>query len=286
MTERHNHKAWLLLGGCALVICAVFAFIGPIEQDPLYHHFSDTRRWLGIENFGDVASNALFIPAGLYGLWVLRTRAPDPTRLPLAVFFIGVSLIAPGSAYYHWNPTNATLFWDRLPMSAAFMALTAAIITDRINAKIGVRVILPLLIAVGAASVLYWARTEAAGAGDLRAYGLVQYFPMVVIPFVLWLFPKDGVIGWKALGGLFVFYALAKGLDYFDHQVLALLGDVVSGHTLKHSFAALAPVSFVMNLRRSSVVVHGMQGEAFSPPEPSLAQVLTPIKAPQTAIKG
>jgi len=170
--------------------------------------------------------------------------------IPLAVFFIGVIFVAPGSAYYHLHPTNATLFWDRLPMTVAFMGLTAAIITDRVNARFGVRVALPALVVLGAASVVYWYMTEIAQAGDLRAYGLVQYLPMAMMPLMLWLFPKASALGWRALGCVFFFYALAKALEYYDHQVMMLLGDMVSGHTLKHLFAAMAPIALGVHLRR------------------------------------
>lgn len=248
MTDRQ--KVWLLIGTCALLIGAVFAFLDPVAQNPGYHHFSDGRKWLGIENFGDVVSNALFVPAGLYGLWVLSKRTPEPTRIPLVVFFIGVILVAPGSAYYHLHPTNWALFWDRLPMSVAFMGLTAAVITDRVNAGFGVRVALPTLIVLGAASVVYWYMTEMAQAGDLRAYGLVQYLPMVMIPLMLWLFPKTSTLGWRALGSVFVFYAVAKALEHYDHPVMIQLGGAVSGHTLKHLFAAMAPIALGVHLRR------------------------------------
>lgn len=247
MTDRQ--KTWLLIGTCAFFIAAVFAFIDPVAQHLGYHHFSDGRKWLGIDNFGDVMSNALYIPAGLYGLWVLSKREPEPLRIPLAVFFIGVILIAPGSAYYHLHPTNWTLFWDRLPMTVAFMGLMAAVITDRVNARFGVRVALPALIALGAASVVYWHLTEMAQAGDLRAYGLVQYLPMVMIPLMLMLFPKSSALGWRVIGSVFAFYALAKALEHYDHQVMTQLGGVVSGHTLKHLVAALAPIALSVNLR-------------------------------------
>ena len=248
MTDRQ--KIWVLIGACAFIIGAVFVFIDPVAQNLGYHHFSDGRNWLGIDNFGDVVSNALFVPAGLYGLWALSKRTFEPTRIPLAVFFIGVIFVAPGSAYYHVNPTNWTLLWDRLPMSVAFMGLTAAILTDRVNARFGVRVALPALIVLGAVSVVYWYMTEIAQAGDLRAYGLVQYLPMAMIPVMLWLFPKVSTLGWRALGSMFVFYALAKALEHYDHQVMTQLGGVVSGHTLKHLFAAMAPIALGVHLRR------------------------------------
>lgn len=244
MTQRQ--KVGLLLGVCGFIIAAVFALVPPLAQDLSYHHFSDPRTWLAVPNFGDVMSNAPFVAAGLYGLWVLSRRPAQPARLPLLVFFIGVILVAPGSAYYHWAPDNATLFWDRLPMTVAFMGLAAAVLVERVDAKVGVCVALPLLLAVGVASAVYWRVSD-----DLRAYALVQFLPMLAIPAMLWLFPSgSALIGWRAIGGVFVFYGLAKVTEHFDAQVLDLLGGTVSGHTLKHLFAAMGPVAMVMNLRR------------------------------------
>ncbi|PYU18912.1 MAG: hypothetical protein DMG30_26090 [Acidobacteria bacterium] len=105
-----------------------------------------------------------------------------------AVFFLGVALTSIGSAYYHWAPDNGRLVWDRLPMSIAFMSLLAAIITERITVNAGLRSLLPLM-ALGIASVLYWHLTELKGQGDLRLYGLVQFYPVMAIPLLLTLFP-------------------------------------------------------------------------------------------------
>lgn len=247
MSERQ--KIWVFVGVCFGLVAAMFAFVPPIPQDLAYHHFSDRRGWLGVPNFGDVMSNAPFLLAGLYGLWVLSKRRAEPARAPLVVFFVVIILVGPASAYYHWTPDNWTLFWDRLPMTVAFMALTAAVIADRIDARVGVRYALPLLILVGVASALYWRQTEAVGAGDLRAYALVQFLPMVAIPLMGWLFPKFATIGWRAIGAAFVFYGLAKVTEHFDHQIMELLGGAMSGHTLKHLFAAIGLAVFAYALK-------------------------------------
>ena len=46
----------------------------------------------------------------------------------------------PHSRYYHWKPTNATLVWDRLPMTLAFMTVFAIMIDERLGAGIGGKV--------------------------------------------------------------------------------------------------------------------------------------------------
>ena len=63
----------------------------------------------------------------------LRRFRHDPTTF---VIFLGIFLTGFGSSYYHWDPNDDTLFWDRLPMTLCFMAILAASIEERIS-KIG-----------------------------------------------------------------------------------------------------------------------------------------------------
>jgi len=246
MSERS--KLWLLVGITFGVIVAVFALVPPLAQPQTYHDFADPRGVWGIPNFGDVMSNTPFFFAGLFGLWVMLKRVglgpwSEDARLPLAVFFTGVFLVAPGSAYYHLAPDNATLFWDRLPMTVAFMGLMAAVITDRVNSDKGVRIVLPALIIFGAGSAIYWHITD-----DLRAYLLVQFLPVLIIPLIMLLWPHGKWITWRAILGVFVFYTLAKLTEHFDAEVLELMGGAISGHTIKHVFAALGPVAVACTL--------------------------------------
>jgi hypothetical protein len=81
-----------------------------------------------------------------------------------------------GSGYYHVDPNDRTLFWDRLPMAVGFMAILAIAIEDRLDTKAGAFLLWPL-IAIGVISLLLWRWT-----GDLRLYGWVQFFPCVAVP--------------------------------------------------------------------------------------------------------
>jgi len=241
-------KLWLVSVIALSSIAVMFVFVAPISQPLAYHDFSDPRGWLGMPNFGDVVSNVPFVIVGLYGVWVVSKRTDPGTwlqdaRLPLVVFFVGVALVGPGSAYYHWAPDNATLFWDRLPMTVGFMGLLSAVIWDRI----GMRSALPVLVAVGVLSAVYWHITD-----DLRAYILVQFLPVLLIPLIMGLWPHGKWITWRAILGAFVFYALAKLTEHFDAEVLALLGESLSGHTIKHLFAALGPLAVALSLRNQS----------------------------------
>jgi len=167
-----------------------------------------------------------------------RTRFEfSSERWPYAIFFSGMLLAAAGSSYYHLAPDNERLFWDRLPMTIAFMALVAAQVADRISVKVGLALLLPLLL-VGAASVIYWRATERAGAGNVMPYGILQGYTVVMLVLMAWLQPSRYTRG-HDIYWVFAAYVVAKILEAFDSAVFAL-GHVVSGHTLKHLAAAVA----------------------------------------------
>jgi hypothetical protein len=247
-------RTWLLVALSALMVGAT-ARVPPVPQDPAYHHFADARSAFGVPNLLNVVSNFPFLVVGALGfLFLARDRrrgghtafVTPGERRPYWLFFAGVGLTSVGSAYYHWWPDNATLFWDRLPMTIAFMALLASVIGERVSRRAGARLLWPLVL-VGAASALYWHLGEQRGIGDLRPYGLVQFGSMVLVLLILVLFPPrytrtaDLVIamGW---------YAAAKTFEYLDHEFLALTQ--VSGHTWKHLASAAAAYWILRMLER------------------------------------
>lgn len=244
-----------LLIGSLLAAIVGMLLIDPIPQDVGYHAFADTRGHGGIHNFADTISNLGFLIVGLAGLWC--TAGPGSRSLfadrreatPYLVFFIGVAAVAIGSAYYHLAPDNGRLFWDRLPMTVGFTGLFAAFIADRIAPR-AITWLLPLLVLSGVASLLYWDVTEAAGRGDLRFYALVQFYPVLALPLICWLFPRGRLTCGRHLTGIAGFYLLAKLLEHFDHQIFDLLGGTISGHTLKHLAAATAAGLVIAMLHR------------------------------------
>ena len=226
--------------GLALMAAVVAAWIPPVAQDPAYHRMADGRTLLGVPNALNVLSNVGFVLVGALGCWGLRgARAPfldRRERWPYRVFFAGLLLTGLGSAYYHLAPDNARLVWDRLPLAMTLMALFAAIIAERLSVRTGL-LLLPLLAALGAGSVLVWYQGELLGSGDLRLYGMVQFYPLLAVPILLLLPPRYSGGGW--LLGAILLYALAKAFEALDAPIFGL-GRAVSGHTLKHLFAALS----------------------------------------------
>jgi hypothetical protein len=242
MSRKNPVPALLLL----TATMAVVVLLAPRTSQPLsYHHFADQRSWLGIPNFGDVASNLLFAIFGIWGLWFLLRLTPQELAVRFAdsrerwfyVFvFLGLLLTAVGSSYYHLAPDNNRLVWDRLPMTIVFMSLVAAVIAERNSIRVGLW-LWPILLAIGVLSVLQWHWSEMRGAGDLRFYAAVQVYAALVL-LVMTFFPTKYTRG-KELGVVVALYVVAKLLETYDKQIFAL-GHLVSGHTLKHLAAALA----------------------------------------------
>ncbi|HEY4380559.1 MAG TPA: hypothetical protein VGN01_09455 [Acidobacteriaceae bacterium] len=235
----------MVLAAVVVGMVVVDLRLPPIPQPLSYHQFADQRSWLGIPNFGDVVSNIPFAIVGLLGLvFVLgsgqerleRCFVDGRERAFYVILFAGLVLTAFGSSYYHLHPDNARLVWDRLPMTIVFMSLIAALVAERISLSAGLR-LLPVLLLIGAGSVMQWYWSEMRGAGDLRFYATVQAFSVVFLLVALLFSPRytrgaDLVV----VAG---FYVLAKALETYDRQVFRAL-HVVSGHTLKHLAAACA----------------------------------------------
>jgi len=235
----------------AVLIAGVFLLGDPVPQDPAYHAFSDVRNLFGIPNFWNVISNLPFLVIGAAGLWFLRHDAErvcmQGNALAYRVFFAGILLTAFGSAYYHLAPSNQTLLWDRLPMTIGFAGLLTVIIAEFISSNAARRLLLPLL-GIGLGSVFYWAWSETQGAGDLRPYAIVQFLPMLLIPAVL-LTHKPAIGDSRYFWWMLVFYVIAKVFEFMDPSILAL-GNLISGHSLKHLAAAMTPAVFLYALTR------------------------------------
>ena len=232
--------------GLTLLCTVGLFFLPPIAQPLEYHQFADSRLFLGIPNFLDVFSNLLFLIAGLYGLKLLfdprhgREKALFESRQEIVaytLFFAASLLTCFGSVYYHLAPDNASLVWDRLPMTLMFGSFLSIVISERINQRAGF-MLLPVLIVLGIFSVYYWYKTELMGAGDLRLYLLVQFFPAILILYMLFFLPSRYSLA-NRLGWVLVIYALSKVVEFFDRDIFGMQ-QWLSGHTIKHLLAALA----------------------------------------------
>ena len=128
-------------------------------------------------------------------------------------------------------------------MTFAFTALFAAVLGETVSTRLGHRVLLPALL-LGVFSVFWWQRHD-----DLRPYFAVQALALAGVPALLALFPKYGDGRSWLVAGLGC-YGLAFAAEHSDSAFFAFTGDLVSGHSLKHLFAALACAAVAAMLRQ------------------------------------
>ncbi len=245
--SRSDEVSWWRIAAVflpGLLIGLYFLLTTAALPQPLsYHDFADKRVLFGIPNVGDVLTNLAFILVGAWGLWFLA----QPGRMHAAFvdareqglfqwFFAGVLLTGFGSGWYHLAPDNDSLVWDRIPMAISFMSLVAIMLAERVKLSLGLALLMPLM-GTGVGTVIWWIWTEHVGHGDLRPYLVVQFYPMITIALMLLLLPAPYTRG-NDYWGLFVFYAAAKVVEVFDHDIYALTHGLISGHNLKHLFAA------------------------------------------------
>jgi hypothetical protein len=131
-------------------------------------------------------------------------------------------------------------------MTIVFMPLAAALIAERINIKLGLR-LLPVLIAIGVGSVIQWHLPEQRALGDLRFYAAVQLYALLALLAALLLPPRySRGSDLLAVAG---FYVLAKILEAAGRQIFSL-GNLLSGHTLKHLAAGAAGICVLRMLKK------------------------------------
>lgn len=232
-----------VFAGLTVVSLGGLLLLSPVAQDQSYHQFADRRAVFGIPNFWNVVSNLPFLAVGAVGLRRFRN---NPATV---VFFLGVFLTGIGSSYYHWDPNDKTLFWDRLPMTLSFAAILALVVEERVNAKAGAVLLWPAF-AIGLFSLLLWRWTD-----DLRLYFWVQFFPGLAVILLFLLYPPKytGTHYWIVAGLL---YALAKVFEFTDEAIYSA-GSFLSGHTLKHLAAAAACLAILRYFQTRRPILQG-----------------------------
>jgi len=218
MTVKPSVVLFVTVLALAAIVGTFFA-LSPYPQDPNYHRFADNRAFFGVPNFWNVLSNLPFLAVG----WMSWKRS--------RAFSLGLIATAFGSGLYHWNPNDSTLFWDRVGIVIAAMALVSLLVEEYAGGYGRISLIVAGMIGFG--SLILWYAT-----GDLRLYGVVQFFPgLLIIALPLVFRPMNKAYGVLAL--VLIFYAIAKLCEKYDAGIYRQL-HVVSGHTLKHLAAATA----------------------------------------------
>ena len=219
----------------AAIGAIVIWMLPPIAQDPAYHHLASQR--------GDVLASLLYLPIGVWGLLVSQKFKEGVARFLWSVFYLAVFFVGIGSFFYHLDPSNLRLAFDRFAMAIAFMALFSLILGNLFSWTFAKRAA-PWLLGLGAFSVLYWAFQ-----GDLRPYIWVQFVPFLA----LLLFSLDHQGKKRALLlGAWLSYLLAKLCESHDEAIYLGLYQTISGHTLKHLFSCLGVIALIFYVKASA----------------------------------
>ena len=246
-SQRISAVEWsLALAALAWLALAVW---GPVVTQPArYHEFADQRTLWHVPFAMDVLSNLAFAWTALAGIRALRRlaarRVTNMQRAMAMLFFTGLLLTALGSAWYHAQPTDATLAVDRSGMAVAFAGILGFAIACHVSER-AAAIAGPALLLLGA-----WAANG--GTGNLLPWVALQGGGMVVLVWLALLRRRRGApdVRWSVV---IMAYALAKLFELQDHQLYQMTGGLVAGHTLKHLAAALAAgpvVAALADLRR------------------------------------
>jgi len=228
---RARWQTWGLVG-IAIALFAVLRFVfGPVSQDPSYHLFADLRPWGPIPRAGDVLSNLAILIAGLAGIALRRRVQIDPgERAAYVLLVAGMLLTAAGSAYYHWEPNDARLIWDRLPMTFVLAAIVALVLADRVDPAFARVAWLPFAL-FGVASLAWWSWT-----GDLLLYLVMRVGTgLLIIGLCLLRAGRHSRIGWL-VAALALDIAMTVS-ERLYRETFSATGGLVSGHNIKHVLA-------------------------------------------------
>ena len=241
MSNNNLYKNYFLAFLFAASLLSFF-FVKPIPQDLNYHLFADARVLFGLNNFFDVISNLPFFIVGIIGVNYTYENWQPRKSWGWLILFSSILLVSAGSSYYHFNPNNQTLVWDRLPMAIGFMALFVVVISDYIDSRLQSWLLVPMCL-LGVFSVIYWSITD-----DLRLYAWVQFISMALMLIIIFMY-RPKTLQTKFLIYAFIFYTLSKATEHFDTEIYTYTSSLLSGHTIKHLLAAVSTFYFYILMK-------------------------------------
>lgn len=244
----NNSQFFWIIFSISLVLVSLVFFIHPLHQDLHYHNFAEQRHIGMIPHWGDVLTNLSFAIVGILLLLNYRNNREYYNGQKLIFYYFCFSCIALclGSGYYHWNPNNFGLLFDRATMLIGFClifldtSIRYGIITRRnLFTKI---VVMEFLFLV---TLLPWIRYD-----RLELYVFTQFFVMSVMPLLAlknWL---EGGQQYKHIFLMFTFYSFAKFFEFYDDFFYQLFK--FSGHSIKHICYALSLYYFGKDILKKS----------------------------------
>lgn len=224
-----------------LFISGVGQLLGLFHLSEHYHEFVDDRTFFGIHRFFDTFSNIGFLYVGV--LFIKEIFLKDEKDFNLIIIAAGSILVFFGSSYYHLMPEDSRLLWDRLPISIVFSGILAYSlnINQLIKSKWIHKFNIGYLI-FSISSVLIWYLGSLNNENWLAPYVFIQFGGMILLIYIA-LTGKNKEFNQKIFYVL-AWYVLAKLCEHYDDSIYQITQQIISGHTLKHIFAALALYSW------------------------------------------
>lgn len=251
MTNKNFFYLILLLSS---ILVGTLFFVSPVHQDLAYHHFAEQRFLFNIPHWGDFLTNIAFAITGLLLLRFKNNLEVYAGQKKLFYCFVlSCFALCLGSGYYHYNPDNESLVWDRATMLLGFalILIDTAIRYHIFNEKHLLTKIffIEVLFLITLLPWIYFDRLE--------LYVLAQFFVMSVMPLLaLKNYLETKNMGYAVSTNnhnlyqhilyMFLFYSLAKFFEHYDLLFYQLLN--FSGHSIKHICYAIALYMFGRNI--------------------------------------
>ncbi|KAL2342221.1 hypothetical protein Fmac_010161 [Flemingia macrophylla] len=233
--------AWAVALLCFLVLMIVTP---AIPQSQEYHNFADHRTFFGIPNALNVISNFPFLVIGLIGL-VLCHRG-NYFRLRYSTVFvfsvvINFSLLAKMGILFVANTNTCAPKACKVNYGVGLASMSVWL---QLQLDPHTTISSQMMLALFGIGCLFF--------DDLRPYALIQFVPCIAIPLMAIMLPPMYTHStyWLWAAGS---YLLAKVLEATDEVIYEWMHHIVSGHTLKHLFAAMVPVFLTFMLAKRTV---------------------------------
>lgn len=220
-----------------LLISGIGQLFGLFHLSEHYHEFIDDRAFFGIHRFLDTFSNIGFLYVGI--LFVKEIFLRDEKDFNLIIISIGTILVFFGSSYYHLMPENSRLLWDRLPISIVFSGVLAySLNSNQLIKSTWINKFNIGYLIFSIASVLTWYVGSLGNENWLAPYVFVQFGGMIILIYIA--FTGTNKEFNKKIMYVLAWYIIAKLCEHFDQGIYTLTQNLLSGHTLKHIFSAIA----------------------------------------------
>lgn len=249
MNQMQKNTMLLMVG--LFMISVIGQILGLFHLSNHYHEFIDVRNFFGINRFFDTLSNIGFLIVG--GLFIKEIFLKDQKDFNLILIALGSILVFFGSSYYHLQPSDARLLWDRLPISIVFAGILSYslsinnLIVEKHKNKFNVGYLL-----FSVFSVLFWYIGSLQQASWLGPYVFVQFGGMLTLIYIA--IKGENKNFNKNIWYVLAWYVAAKLCEHFDETIFNYTHQLLSGHTIKHLLAAVALYAWFPKENKEKVI--------------------------------